>query len=120
MVEDVESHRPAVNVIRENLRSLGIEEAAFQILEREAEQALRQLDSTGVVCDYCFLDPPYKMEAAYQHSLGLLSQSRLLGRKSVVIAEHDRRYDPGEHFNALQRYRKLEQGDSALSFYRLA
>src|SRR5213592_2440698 len=42
LVYFIESHRPAVNVIRENLRSLGIEEAAFQILEREAEQALRQ------------------------------------------------------------------------------
>src|SRR5213080_2091973 len=59
MVYFVEAHRPAAAVIRANLGSLGLEKTTFQILEREAEQALRQLDSAGVVCDYCFLDPPY-------------------------------------------------------------
>ena len=31
--------------------------------------------------------------------------------------EHDKRFDPGEKFAGLQRGRKLEQGDAALSFY---
>jgi hypothetical protein len=37
---------------------------------------------------------------------------------SVVIAEHEKRYDPGEAFSTLHRYRTLTQGDAALSFYR--
>jgi len=36
-----------------------------------------------------------------------------------VVAEHDKRFDPGDGFAPLQRYRKLEQGDAVLSFYRL-
>jgi hypothetical protein len=36
-----------------------------------------------------------------------------------VIAEHEKRYDPGARFGELQRFRVLEQGDAALSFYRL-
>jgi hypothetical protein len=35
-----------------------------------------------------------------------------------VIAEHEKRFDPGESFGTLLRYRKLVQGDAALSFYR--
>src|SRR4051812_6380081 len=119
MVYFVESHRPAAALIRANLRSLGVEDRAFQLLEREAEDALRQLDRSGVACGFCFLDPPYKMEAAYQQSLGFLSQSRLVSPTTIVIAEHDRHYDPGEQFGALQRYRKLEEGDAVLSFYRI-
>jgi hypothetical protein len=36
-----------------------------------------------------------------------------------VIAEHNRHFDPDASFGALQRFRKLEQGDGVLSFYRL-
>jgi hypothetical protein len=35
-----------------------------------------------------------------------------------VIAEHERKNELSEKFGALQRLRKLEQGDAALSFYR--
>jgi 16S rRNA (guanine(966)-N(2))-methyltransferase RsmD len=119
MVYFVESARQPAATIRTNLKSLGITEG-FEISEREAEPALRLLDSQAVACDYGFLDPPYKDEEAYEQVLGFLSQSRLLKRTSVVIAEHDKRFDPGEEFGALRRYRKLEQGDAVLSFYRLA
>jgi hypothetical protein len=42
----------------------------------------------------------------------------LLQPASVVIAEHDRKFDPPTQVGALQRYRNLEQGDAGLSFYR--
>ncbi len=115
----VESSRRASAIIRENLQSLGIAEG-FEVVEREAAQALRLLDSEAIACDFCFLDPPYRMDAAYEETLGFLSQSRMLRPESIVVAEHDKRLDPSEGFGALQRYRKLQQGDAALSFYRLA
>ena len=88
--------------------------------EREVAPALRLLESTGVICDYCFLDPPYRMRGTYEHTLGYLSQSRLLQPTSLVIAEHEKKFDPDERFGALVRYRRLDQGDASLSFYRLA
>jgi len=42
----------------------------------------------------------------------------LLHERTVVIAEHEKRFEPGETFAELRRYRKLVQGDAALSFYR--
>jgi hypothetical protein len=42
----------------------------------------------------------------------------LLTERSLVIAEHEKRFDPGEAFRELRCYRKLVQGDAALSFYR--
>jgi len=115
----VESSRKAATVIRDNLHSLGIEEG-FEVVERDADTALKLLDAEAVRCDYCFLDPPYHMESAYDQTLGVLSQSQLLRPESVVIAEHDVKFDPGDRFGALVRFRKLEQGDSGLSFYRIA
>jgi hypothetical protein len=34
------------------------------------------------------------------------------------VAEHEKRFDPGDGEGTLQRYRLLKQGESSLSFYR--
>src|SRR4051812_33717092 len=114
----VESEKKAARIIRENLKSLDIEEG-FEVLEREAAQAVRLLDAQVVQCDFVFIDPPYESHGAYEQILGFVSQSRLIGAESVVIAEHDKHFDPGARFGALERYRELKQGDAVLSFYRL-
>ncbi len=114
----VESSRAAAALILKNLASLGVAEG-FEVIERPSEPALRRLDSQAVACDFCFLDPPYRLHDAYAGALGFLSTSRLLSPASLVIAEHDKRFDPGDRFGALQRIRTLRQGDAVLSFYRL-
>ena len=113
----IESSRKAVTVIRKNLATLKID-AGFEVIEREAAPALRRLDSQAIACDVCFLDPPYALEEEYEDTLGFLSQSQMIGPQSLVIAEHSKRYDPGDQVGALVRFRKLKQGDAMLSFYR--
>jgi 16S rRNA G966 N2-methylase RsmD len=90
------------------------------VLTLDVAAALRRLEARGVACDFCFLDPPYRIEQAYAETLELLSRSALLHAKSLVIAEHEKRFDPGDAFGSLARYRTLKQGDAALSFYRLS
>lgn len=113
----VESSKKAARVISDNLRSLGITDG-HEVLEREAVPALRGLEAQAAQCDICFLDPPYRMAGAYEQTLNFLAGSQLIGPSSIVVAEHDKRFDPGEQFGALRRFRRLEQGDGALSFYR--
>jgi 16S rRNA (guanine966-N2)-methyltransferase len=117
MVYFVESSKAAAELIAVNLKSLGIARG-FQIVKADAGKALRQLEGAGNVADYVFLDPPYSMPDEYAKTLAALAESRLLRERSFVIAEHEKRFDPGEAFGELQRYRKLVQGDAALSFYR--
>jgi 16S rRNA (guanine(966)-N(2))-methyltransferase RsmD len=114
----IESSAKAAGVIRVNLESLGVSKG-FEIVEREAVRALRLLDSKAVRADYIFLDPPYRMHDEYAETLGFLSQSPMLHKGTLVIAEHDKRFDPGERVGALVRSRVLKQGDAALSLYRL-
>jgi 16S rRNA (guanine966-N2)-methyltransferase len=113
----IESSRKAVTVIRRNLDALKIE-SGFEVIERDADAALRRLDSQAIACDVCFIDPPYAEEKEYEDTLGFLSQSQMIGSQSLVIAEHSKRYDPGDQVGALVRFRKLKQGDAVLSFYR--
>jgi 16S rRNA (guanine966-N2)-methyltransferase len=86
--------------------------------ERRGRESLRQLEEAENIADFVFLDPPYSMRDEYAKTLAALAQSKLLSERSVVIAEHEKRFDPGEAFGELRRYRKLVQGDAALSFYR--
>jgi len=116
-VHFVESAAVAVKLIRENLGSLQIAHG-FEIVQNEALKALRQVEAKGVAADFVFLDPPYRMEQAYHNALEFLEKSALVKETTVVIAEHEKRADPGEEFGSLKRYRKLAQGDAALSFYR--
>lgn len=114
-----EASKAAADLIAANLKSLGIT-SGFQIAKAEASKALRQWDSAGVQADYVFLDPPYRLRDEYAKALNALEESKLLTENGVVIAEHEKRFDPGERFGRLERYRKLEQGDAVLSFYRQA
>jgi len=115
----VEASTPVAKLIQRNLHSLGLE-TGFALLREDVVSALDKLEARGVVADFVFLDPPYRMEKVYGQVLQLLSKSSLVTLKTVVVAEHDKRLDPGDSFAPLLRYRKLEQGDSVLSFYRLA
>jgi 16S rRNA (guanine(966)-N(2))-methyltransferase RsmD len=121
MVYFVESSKAAAELIARNLKSLGIEggiASGFQIVKVEAGKALRQLEAVGAVADFVFLDPPYSMQEEYAKTLAVLAESKLLRERSLVIAEHQKRFDPGEASGELRRYRKLVQGEAALSFYR--
>src|SRR5574341_34234 len=113
----VESSKKAAALIHANLKSLAIA-GGFEVLSMTAAAALRRLESKNVACDFCFLDPPYRIEQAYAETLELLSGSPLLHGRSLVIAEHEKRFAPGDAVGALARYRILKQGDAALSFYR--
>jgi 16S rRNA G966 N2-methylase RsmD len=117
MVYMVDSSAKAAELVRSNLESLGIA-SAFQVMKLDAVHAIERLEKQGLAADFVFLDPPYRLEGAYSQTLYALADSTLLKPGGLVIAEHQKRFDPGEKAGALKRYRVLEQGDAALSFYR--
>ena len=108
----------AAGAIRRNLASLGIAEG-FTIFQEELPKAFWRIERDRVVADVVFIDPPYRMKDAYRQTLTALGESPLIWAMSVVIAEHEKKFDPGEEFGPLRRFRLLAQGSAALSFYRL-
>ena len=114
----VESERKHARLIRENLQSLQVGEGV-EVYESDVASALRGIQATGVACDFCFLDPPYALRGAYERTLEFLGGSPIVGPSTIVIAEHEKRYDPGDGFGTLARFRKIVQGDAGLSLYRV-
>ena len=82
-------------------------------------RAFWRMEREHVAADVVFLDPPYRLTNAYGDAMRGLVESSLVWAMSVVIAEHEKKFDPGEEFGPLRRFRKLVQGDAALSFYRM-
>jgi 16S rRNA (guanine966-N2)-methyltransferase len=134
-VHFAESGARAARVLRRNLTALGLTTlglkeggrenaarseaaASIEVAERDAAEALRLWEKAGVRFDVCFLDPPYQSHGAYGEVLRTIARGNVLREDGIVVAEHDRRFDPGEGEGELRRYRLLKQGDSSLSFYR--
>jgi len=113
----VESAKLAADLIATNLQSLKAEGA--EIIKEDVLSGIRKLGSKGIEPDFVFLDPPYRLEKAYEQVLTELGNSRLVKRGGTVIAEHQKKFDPGESWSSVERFRLLKQGDAALSFYRV-
>jgi 16S rRNA (guanine966-N2)-methyltransferase len=114
----VETAAPAAKLIERNLQGLGIAEG-YKILRDDLSGMVWRLQRDHVVADLVFLDPPYRMQSAYEETLTALADSSLIWAMSLVIAEHEKKFDPGEEFGSLRRTRKLIRGNAALSFYRI-
>ena len=113
----VEQSAAAVKVIQENLKSLGIA-TGVELIQKDVAKALARLEGDAETFDFLFLDPPYRLEDAYHGTLTQIGGWGSLQTTTMVIAEHEKKFDPGEEFGKLERFRKLQQGDAALSFYR--
>ncbi len=115
----VESHANAASLIRDNLAALGVHEGA-EVIQAPAMRGLEKLAARHLLADFIFLDPPYNEPDEYTQTLEFLDASHLVAPEGIVIAEHRRQMDLPDRFVRLERTRLLEQGDAALSFYRLA
>ena len=113
----VERTPAAIKILRANLAQLGIH-AGFKIQNSNVSQSLRKL--SGVPFDLVFLDPPYDAGEEYITALNLLGvgSQRALAPEAIVIAEHRRKHTLNPSYGNLHRFRLLEQGDAALSFYK--
>lgn len=115
----IESHAAGARLVRQNLESLGIRTAA-EVIEADAVRGLEKLAARHLAADFIFLDPPYEREEEHLRVLEFLDDSHLLAPRGLVIVEHRNSMDLPERFDRLECVRILEQGDAALSFYRLA
>jgi len=101
----LERSRAAAGVIRENLHMLEIEDRAGVVVGKVLASLARH------AADIVFLDPPYDLPAEYALALAQ-------AHAPLVIAQHSIRFDPGGIHAGLRRFRMLQQGDNALSFYQ--
>jgi 16S rRNA (guanine966-N2)-methyltransferase len=122
----IEKHIATATHIRENLAALGIIAAAYrgadsaeaEILNTDARPGLNQLVGRADKIDFLFADPPYADVRRCFDRLVEFAKKSALSPSAIVIIEHDSKTKLPELLGSMPRARLLEQGDSALSFYR--
>ncbi len=107
----LEDSAAAMRVLRDNVTSLGVQDRA-RILEGAAVPTLRRLAREGLQPAIVFLDPPYQEAREYLKAM----EAAASFPGALIVVEHARRDRP--KCEGLECSRVLEQGDSALSFYR--
>jgi 16S rRNA (guanine(966)-N(2))-methyltransferase RsmD len=117
----VENAEPALRAIRGNLSSLGIQKG-YRLEARSAAATLKRMAASGPAANLVFLDPPYANAEEYESVLALLDKDcqSLLATDALVVVEHLKMTPLADRYGALQSFRVLKQGDSALSFYSLS
>jgi len=100
----IEKNRAAVEVIRENLATLGLTGRA-EVFSSKAATVLERVQA-----DIAFLDPPYELVKEYEHSMTAL-------KAALVVVQHSSRFTPQDEYGQLRRYRAIKQGDNVLSFF---
>ena len=103
----VEQSRAAVGVLRENLKSLGLE-ARAEVRQTRVTALLGKIEA-----DIVFLDPPYALEGEYVAALAKLGERS----PSLVIVQHDVRLKLAPVYGTIRQTRVLRQGDNCLSFF---
>ncbi len=103
----MERNQQALAIIRENLRSLAVEDEATVVRGRAAALI------ANYKADIAFLDPPYEQLQEYGDCLLALSA----GDYPFAIAQHASRVVLEDEYGRLKKTRVLKQGDNSLSFY---
>jgi 16S rRNA (guanine966-N2)-methyltransferase len=103
----IERSPKALEVLRENLRSLAIEKEVTVV---RGTAAVLMPNYKGEIA---FLDPPYEKENEYAASLLALARTSC----TLVIAQHTSRLSLEDSYDRLKKTRVLKQGDNSLSFF---
>lgn len=111
----IDRWRRASEATASNLAALGITEG-FDLINRDAQSALKRLAEANEQFDIVFFDPPYA-SGIYPHVMSQITELPLVASGGIIVVEHRAKTPPGETFGNFRVYRQVKQGESGLAFY---
>lgn len=112
----VDQSRPAIQVIKENVALLKVEERV-KVLAMRDSQALNHFIQQGISFDFIYLDPPYDYPKLEQ-IITLIDQNQLLGEQGICLIETRKEWKLSGDLEFLEVYDVVIYGISKLSFLR--
>ncbi|MFH1865774.1 MAG: 16S rRNA (guanine(966)-N(2))-methyltransferase RsmD [Candidatus Eisenbacteria bacterium] len=110
----VEKDKRVLDVVRDNVDRLGLEEQC-RLVRGEAQAALER-GLPGGPFDIVFVDPPYSSGLA-ERTLDLLGSSPALAEDAIVVVERASADTPPERAGRLGLFRSAKYGGTAVDFY---
>lgn len=111
----VDSAKPALASVRQNLRELGLEARATVVSGDAVMQAARLVPARP--WKLVFVDPPYRSDLATRVVLALPPANLAPG--AVIVIEHDRHNAPPDALGSLLRTDQRRYGDTLISFFEV-
>ena len=109
-----DSGRPALEALRGNLRTLGLDARATVVAGDAPALAARHVPARP--WELVLVDPPYASDLAVR-AVSAIPPARLADG-AVIVIEHDRRNTPPDAIGSLLRTDQRRYGDTLVSFYR--
>jgi 16S rRNA (guanine(966)-N(2))-methyltransferase RsmD len=110
----VDNSRESVRVIRENLKTTGLEAQVWQV---SAEVALNKLLKQGKQFDMIFCDPPYDSTWLSRMVSWVDTHPQILALEGILIGEHHHKTPPPVMEN-LETFDTRRVGETQFTFYR--
>ena len=110
----VESHGKTVTLIRENLRSLGVEPERARVLKADVAAWLEKIPEAGF--GLVLMDPPYAY-AGYESVLKRLARQPAVASGALIVVEADRTRELEPPAN-LELVRLKRYGDTQIFIYQ--
>ena len=116
----VDKSGQAAGIIKRNIEKVRLDGSdEIRFYKMNVSQALELLGKEGMKFDIIFMDPPYKdVPLRLEEETRLISENRLLADGGMLIAEHDRDYEPPEELNGLKRVRSCSYGITVITFFK--
>ena len=121
----VESKRAALDLLKRNLNlvldganELDEEVGTAQVIPGDLGPAILTMQRDRLVHDIVYLDPPYA-GGELDRALRLLGRGRVLGGKTILIAEHASGTTPPSS-RVFSPTRTVSYGRAALTFYAIS
>jgi 16S rRNA (guanine966-N2)-methyltransferase len=111
----VENNSQVCEVLRKNLLACGVENQA-EVISVPVDAALRLLRARGEAFRLIFLDPPYQGALAGK-ILREVSETRVLEKDGLAIAEHSSREEMKSVYGNLILDDRRRYGHTVVSFY---
>lgn len=84
----VDHNGKAIHTIKENLKSLRIDENQYEIYKADAKRALKACGKRELQFDLIMLDPPYKLQN-HMDLISIIEEYQLLKDNGWIMCEHD-------------------------------
>lgn len=111
----VELDRNAVRIINDNLTTTGLSKNAV-VINRDAERSIGLFKKQGNLFDIIFIGAPYD-SPALEPVLEKIGASKMIGTRSLVIAEHRKQHSIKDDHGNLHAFRSQRYGETELTFY---
>ena len=97
----VDNNFEAIKTIKENIRSLKIEEET-EVIKNEY---MSYLQNSNEIFSLVFLDPPYKEKDSYENVISYLLKEQRLSKDGIIVLESDFPFEDDARFTKTKHYR---------------